>query len=168
MRTLPISINLQFRKKRKKWLLCCSYNSYKSDIANHLIRVCETLDKLNATYDNLILLGNFNAKAGEESIVEFLSLYNLKSLAEQNTCFKNSDKSTYIVLILTNCPRSFQNTDTKIVRFLQLTFKSAKPLFSDEKSQKKFFSSAINITDMFNDYSSNFVQNLNISRGNSS
>ena len=48
--------------KKEKWLLCCSYNPHKSNIANHLKNICKTLDKLNSTYDNLVLLGDFNAE----------------------------------------------------------------------------------------------------------
>ena len=36
----------------------------------------------------------------------------MKNLVKQNTCFKNPDKPTCIDLMLTNCPCSFQNTDT--------------------------------------------------------
>ena len=38
-----VEINL----RKKKWLLCCSYNPHKSNIANHLINICKTLDKLS-------------------------------------------------------------------------------------------------------------------------
>ena len=48
--------------KKEKWLLCCSYNPDKSNIANYLENICKTLDKLNSTYDNLVLLGDFNAE----------------------------------------------------------------------------------------------------------
>ena len=92
---------------KKKWLLCCSYNPRKSNIANHLKNICKTLDKLNSTYENLALLGKFNAEPEEESIAEFLNLCNLKNLIKQNTCFKNPDKRTFIDLILINCPLSF-------------------------------------------------------------
>ena len=93
-----VEINL----RKKKWLLYCSYNHIK----------VTSQDKLSANYHNLILLGDFNVEHEEESIAEFLNLYNLKNLVKQNTCFKNPDKPPCIDLILTNCPRSFQNTDT--------------------------------------------------------
>ena len=48
--------------RKKKWLLCSSYNPHKSDITNHLKNICKTLDKLNSTYDNLVLLGDLNAE----------------------------------------------------------------------------------------------------------
>ena len=121
-----VEINL----RRKKWLLCCSYNPHKSNIANHLKNICETLDKVSVNYDNLILLGDFNVEHGEESIAEFLNLYNLKNLVKQNTCFKNPDKPTCIDLILTNCPRIFQNTDTfeiGLSDFHKLIFTVLKP-----------------------------------------
>ena len=68
---------------RKKWLLYCPYNPHKSNIANHVKNICKTLEKLSATYGNLILLGDFNADPEEESIAEFLNLYNLKNLVKQ-------------------------------------------------------------------------------------
>ena len=79
-----VEINL----RKTKWLLCCSYNPHQVNIVDHLKNICKTLDKLSTTYDSLVLLGNFNAEHEEESIAEFLNLYNLKNLVKQNTCFK--------------------------------------------------------------------------------
>ena len=96
--------------------------SHKSNIANRLKSIFKTLDKLNSTYENLALLGDFNAESEEESISEFL---NLKNLVKQSTCCKNPNKPTCIDLILANCPRSFQNTDTfetGLSDFHKLTF----------------------------------------------
>ena len=53
-------------------------------MANHLKNICKTLDKFSATYDTLILLGDFNAETEEESFAEFLNLCNLKNLVKQN------------------------------------------------------------------------------------
>ena len=94
------------------------------------------MDKLNSTYDNLVLLGDFNAEPEKESIAEFLNLYNLKNHVKQNTCFKNPDKPTCIDLILTNCPRSFQNMDTLeagLSDFHKLTFTVLKQHFPKQK-----------------------------------
>ena len=128
-----VEINL----RKKKWLLCCSYNLHKSNIANHLKNICKTLDKLNSTYDNIVLLGDFNAEPEEESISKFLNLYSLKNLVKQNTCFKNPDKPTCIVdLILTNCSCSFHNTDTfetGLSDFHKLTFTVLKQHFPKQK-----------------------------------
>ena len=69
------------------------------------------LDQLSATYDNLILIGDFNVEPEEEIMLDFLNLYNLKNLVKEKTCYKNPDNPSYIDLILINCHRSFENTD---------------------------------------------------------
>ena len=92
-----VEINL----RKKECLLRRSYNLHKNNIANHLKNICKALDKASATYDNLIRLHDFNVESEEESIAEFLYLYNLKNIAKQNTCFKNPDKPTCIDLIMT-------------------------------------------------------------------
>ena len=122
--------------RKKKWILCCSYNPHKSNIANHLKNIYKTLDKLNWTYDNLALPGDFNEKPEEESISEFLNLYNLRYLVKQNTCFKNPDKPRCIDLILTNCCHSFQNMDTfktGLSGFHKVTFTVLKQHFPKQK-----------------------------------
>ena len=46
----------------------------------------------------------------ESSIKIFFSNYNLTSIINRPTWYKNPDKPTCIDLILTNCPGSFQNS----------------------------------------------------------
>ena len=94
------------------------------------------MDKLNWTYDNLALLGDFNVEPEDESISEFLNLYNLRYLVKQNTCFKNPDKPRCIDL--TNCAHSFQNTDTFKTGqsgFHKVTFTVLKQHFPKQKSR---------------------------------
>ena len=60
----------------------------------------------------------------------------MKNLVKQNTCFKNPDKHKCIDLKLTNCPRSFQNTDafgTGLSDFHKLTFTVLKEHFPNQK-----------------------------------
>ena len=35
-------ILVEISLRKKKWLLCCSYNPHKSNIANHLKKICKT------------------------------------------------------------------------------------------------------------------------------
>ena len=65
-----IEINL----RKKRWLLSCSYNSHKNNIGTHLEIIGKTLDKLSASYDNIILLGDFNVESEEARMTEFLKL----------------------------------------------------------------------------------------------
>ena len=107
-----VGLFVEINVRKKKWLFYFSYNPYKSNIANHLKNICKAVTNLEGIYGNLIQHGDFDVEHEEESIAEFLNLYDLKNLAKQNTCFKNLDKSTCTHLLLTNYPRSFQNTDT--------------------------------------------------------
>ena len=64
------------------------------------------------SYDNIVLLGDFNSEVNEPAMQEFCAIYNLKNLAKENTCFENPLNPSCVDLILTNRTRSFQNTLT--------------------------------------------------------
>ena len=101
-----IEINLY----KKKWLICGNYNPKTSMISNHLHELSKCLDSYLPRYDNVILMGDFNAEPSLSSMNNFCELYNLKNLVKEPTCFKNPENPKMIDLILTNKPRSFQNT----------------------------------------------------------
>ena len=44
------------------------------------------------------------------SMTSFCTLFKLKSIVKEPTCYKNPENPSCIDLFLTNCPRSFQNT----------------------------------------------------------
>ena len=117
---IVIEINL----KKKKWLIISSYNPHKSMIHNHLKSISMQLDEFYKRYENIIIIGDFNSEICEDSMNEFCCLYNLKSLVNKPTCFKNPDHPSCIDLILTNKWRSFQNTsiiETGLSDFHKLT-----------------------------------------------
>ena len=123
-----IEINL----RRKKWLLSCSYNSHKNNIGTHRQIIGKTLDKLSTSYDNIILLDDFNVEPEEAKMSEFLNMSSLKNLVPQKSCFKNPENPSCVDLILTNCSRSFQNTDvfeTGLSDFHELTFTVLKQYY---------------------------------------
>ena len=63
---------------------------------------------------------------------EFISVYSLKNLVKQKTCFKNPENPSCIDLILTNSPRSFQNSnafETGLSDFHKLTTTVLKQYF---------------------------------------
>ena len=103
-------IELELRKK--KWLLCCSYNAHRRFISNHLIDTGKNLDLLSTNYDNILLLVDFNAEVENNFLKEFCNLYGMKSLIRVPTCYKNRANPTCIDLMVTNSNRSFQNTCT--------------------------------------------------------
>ena len=90
----------------------------------HFRNISTALDKLSRDYENVILLGHFNVEVEEKNLSNFMSVHNLKALIKQKTCFKNPENPTCIGLILTNSPRSFQNSsvfETGLSDFHKLT-----------------------------------------------
>ena len=61
-------------------------------------------------YENLILIGDFNATISDCSLCEFREVYNLKNLIDEPTCYKNPHNPSSIDVILTNRKRSFHNS----------------------------------------------------------
>ena len=138
-----VEINL-----RKKCLLCCSYNPDKNKTLSYLPVICKALDDLSKKYDNFILLGDFNNEQEEKSMSNFLNTYHLKNTVKQTTSFKNTDRPSYIDLILTNSTRSFQDTCTVetglsdfhklVVTVLKLYFLKQKPNIQTFRDYKRF------------------------------
>ena len=77
---LFVEINI----RKKKWLLCCSYNPHKNNISNHLHHLNKGLDVYLKHYDNLLILGVLNS----ELKMLFLMLTILKSLAKNRLALK--------------------------------------------------------------------------------
>ena len=101
-----VKINL----RKKKWVLCCSYNPKKPLTSEHLNRIGKNLDLLLSKYDNFMLIGDLNAEPTEAAVSDFCEIYNLKHLIKDEMCFKNPTKRTCIDLIVTNRPKWFQDT----------------------------------------------------------
>ena len=98
-------MNLRNKKKR---LISCSYNPKKTSLSNHIVALSKKLDLFTIKYERLLFLGDFNAGMEDSSII--CSNYNLTSMINKLTCYKNPGKPTCIDLILTNCPKSLQNS----------------------------------------------------------
>ena len=97
-------------RQKKKWLLSCSYNPRKWQISNQLAELSKNTNLYLTKYDHLLFLGDFNAGVEDSSVENFCSSYNFTSMINRPTCFKNSENPSCIDLMLTNCPRSFQNS----------------------------------------------------------
>ena len=79
-------------------------------ISNHLAELSKNTDLYLTKYDQLLFLGDFNAGVEDSPVKNFCSSYNLTSMINRPTCFKNPEKPSCKYLIFTNCPRSFQNS----------------------------------------------------------
>ena len=56
------------------------------------------------SYENIILIGDFNLEISDSHMNSFCAIYHLTSLIE-STYYKNPEKPTWIDLILTSSPR---------------------------------------------------------------
>ena len=138
-----VEINL---RKKKKQLLSCSYNPTKIQISNHLAELSKSTDLYLTKYDQLLFLGDFNAEVEDPSVKNFCSSYNLTSMINRPTCFKNPEKPSCIDLILTNCPRSFQTScaieiglsdfHKLVVTVMKTTYKKREELLQIEANGK--------------------------------
>ena len=61
---LYIELNL----KNKKWLINCSYNPHRKNIEAHLAGLSKRLDLYSSSYENFLLLGDFNVSTEENQI----------------------------------------------------------------------------------------------------
>ena len=104
------AIFIEMNIKSKKWLLCCTYNPNKSLIENHLRQLQKQLEAFSERYEHFLIMGDFNGDVSDPSMTPFCTLFKLKSIVKEPTCYKNPENPSCIDLFLTNCPRSFHNT----------------------------------------------------------
>ena len=157
-----VEINL----RKKKWLLCCSYNPHKNSVSTHIDFLRRELDLHSSNYENFILLGDFNSETTDKNLKDFCNLYLLKNLIKKPTCFKNPENPKTIDLILTNRPRSFCNSDnleTGLSDFHKLTmtvlkmfFKKQSPNVISYRNYKNFSNDSFR-TNLINEISSNGI-----------
>ena len=104
-------IELELSKKNK-WLLSYSYNPHKGNIKQHLSNISKGLDELNSEYDNILIIGDLNSEKSEPSLDEFCQTYNLVSIVNKLTCFKNPKNPSCIDLMLTDKQERFLKAKT--------------------------------------------------------
>ena len=86
------------------------YNPPKNDIFYFLSHVGKQLDKFLPTYENMLILGDFNSTIYEKEMKDFCEMYNLTNLIKEPTCYKNADNPSSIDVMITNKKGSFQNS----------------------------------------------------------
>ena len=91
---------IELKLREKEWLLCCSYNPHRRVIFNHLINIRKNLNFLSTNYDNIHLLGDFNAEFENDFLTEFCDLYGIKSFIRIPTCYKNLANPTCILIVV--------------------------------------------------------------------
>ena len=97
-----ILIEIHMHEKR---LIYGIYNPEKSFTSSFLSNSSRSLDNHTQHYDDIILLGDFNADMLDDNLNDFCNVYNFKNLIRQPTCYKNPLNPSCIDLIITNRPK---------------------------------------------------------------
>ena len=103
---LLIELNL----RKKNWLICSCYNPHKNLINCHLQKLAKGIQIYSNNYDDILLMGYFNAEVTNISFSSFCKLYEGKSITNQSTCYKNPTNPSCINPFLTNLPNSLRKS----------------------------------------------------------
>ena len=74
------SFFIELNLRKKKWILCCTYNPKRSFISGGLNITGNNIDLLLANYENFFLIGDLNVEVHHGFLKEFFDLYNLKKI----------------------------------------------------------------------------------------
>ena len=148
---LPIGVEgifIELMMGKNKWLIMGGYNPHKDNIPYFLSKLGDELDKFLLSYDNILLLGDFNATVFEDDMKVFCETYNLKNLINEPTCYKNPSNPSSIDVMLTNRKNCFQNSitiETGLSDFHKMTlavlkthFKKKDPIVVNYRNYKYF------------------------------
>ena len=86
--------------RKEKWLVISIYRSPSQNSEYFLNNLTVMIDFFVDTYDNYLIIGDFNIEQSDPSLKAFLNSNNLSNLIKSNTCFKG--KGSCIALFLTN------------------------------------------------------------------
>eukprot|EP00794_Sanderia_malayensis_P005084 gene5084-5740_t len=102
-----IEINLH----KVKWLILGIYRPPSQQEKYFFNEATKILDQYSSTFENCIVLGDFNCTEANENLNDFMSSHNLENVVKGPTCFK-SINPTCIDLILTSDSSQLKDTST--------------------------------------------------------
>ena len=164
-------IIIELTLSKKKWLIIGAYNPQKSQISDHLLKLGKNLEHYLQSYDNVVILGDFNVEVTEDAMEDFCSLFHLNSLIKEPTCFKNPENPSTIDLILTNRRGCFQQSTVletglsdfhkMVVTVLKTSFRKMPPKIVKYRDYKKYSRAAFRseLRYYFNDMNLNQLSN---------
>ena len=105
IQVIPIEVNLKQSK-----LLVVSHILQDLTLEYSLASITDLLDCYHKTYDDFIIIGDFNESETSPVVDSFLDKQKCKNIIKNKTCFK-SDKGSCIELILKSRPSLDQFTN---------------------------------------------------------
>ena len=106
IQAIPFEINL----RKEKWLVISIYRPPLQNSEYFLNSLTKIIDYFANTYDNHLILGDFNLEPTDSALMGFLDSSRLTNLVKTSTCSKG--RGSCIDLILTNRTFSFKFTST--------------------------------------------------------
>ena len=76
--------------RKQKWLILSIYRNPKQDIQYFLDEITKILDFYSSDYNNIIIMGDFNAQINQLYMVNFMLDFNLKNLIKKPACYKST------------------------------------------------------------------------------
>ena len=81
-------------------------------------------------------MGNFNVEPNDFTVKNFCQIYGCKNIVKDTTCLKNHINPTYVDLIITNRPKSFQESEiieTGLSDFHKMSLTVMKVFYNKQK-----------------------------------
>ena len=91
-------------------------------------------------YENFILMGDINVEPNDASMKNFCQIYGCKNIVKDKTCFKSPINPTCIDLMITNRPKSFQESEvieTGLSDFPKMSLTVMNVFYNNRKSFNK-------------------------------
>ena len=113
------------------------YNPHKGNTKQHLANIRKDLDELNSKYDNTLIIGDLNTEMSEPFLNEFSQTYNLESIVNKLTLFKNPKDSSCLDLMLATNQERFlkaKTVETGLSDFQKTVVSVFKTSFKKQKS----------------------------------
>ena len=79
--TFCVELNL----RKQKWLTFSRYNHHKHLIKDYLLQFRNAIDFYSKSYENIILLSDFNVEISDCHMNSFCAIYHFKSLIKEPT-----------------------------------------------------------------------------------
>ena len=101
----------ELHQSKRKWLFLGIYKSPSQNDIEFLRIISLILDYYLPTYENFVVIGDFNLLVEKSHLEVIILAYNLSSLIKKPTCYQSHTPSC-IDLILTNRKHLFQLSNT--------------------------------------------------------
>ena len=102
------AVYFELNLRKYKWLIVTIYRPPQQDLKYFVEQLSYILDQYQC-YENVVVIGDFNAEPNEKKLSPLIEDYNLYNLIKNPTCFKSS-KGRCIDLVLTNRKHSFMHS----------------------------------------------------------